>query len=93
MGNAIASFHISTCHRAADVEKGEIMNDEMKRWTASRKAEVVISMLKHEVNIVDVCRQHDLKQSEVQSWIETELGDRSRRRRRNWGTGHVEVAL
>jgi len=70
VGNAIASFHISTCHRAADVEKGEIMNDEMKRWTASRKAEVVISMLKHEVNIVDVCRQHDLKQSEVQSWID-----------------------
>ena len=63
MGSAIASFHIPTSHRTADDEKGEIMNDEMERWTASRKAEIVISMPKHEVNMVAVCRQHGLKQS------------------------------
>ena len=46
------------------------MNEEIKRWTANRKAEIVVQILKREANIVDVCRQYDLKQSEVQSWID-----------------------
>jgi transposase-like protein len=43
----------------------------VERWTARRKAELVLQLIKGEVKLVDVCRQHDLKQSTVEKWIET----------------------
>ena len=41
-----------------------------KRWTAGRKAEIVLQLIKNESQLVDICREHDLKQSEVDTWIE-----------------------
>lgn len=46
------------------------MELKYQRWTAKRKAEVVLQLIKGEVKLVDICRQNDLKQSEVESWIE-----------------------
>lgn len=46
------------------------MEPKYQRWTAKRKAEVVLQLIKGEVKLVDICRQNDLKQSEVESWIE-----------------------
>jgi len=43
----------------------------MQRWTANRKRDVVLEILKGRKTIVDVAREHDLKQSEIQEWIET----------------------
>ena len=43
----------------------------MQRWTANRKRDVVLEILKGRKTIVDVAREHDLKQSEIQQWIET----------------------
>ena len=43
------------------------------RWTAKRKAELVLSLVKGERSIVDVCRAHDLRQSQVEDWVETFL--------------------
>lgn len=39
-----------------------------KRWTAARKAELILSLLKGQEKLVDVCRKHDLQQSEVERW-------------------------
>ena len=42
----------------------------IKMWTGKRKAEAVLDMLKGKVTLIDFCRKHDLKQSDVQSWID-----------------------
>jgi transposase-like protein len=49
------------------------MEQKFQRWTSKRKAEIVLQLIKGEVKLVDICRQNDLKQSEVESWIETFL--------------------
>jgi hypothetical protein len=40
------------------------------RWTAKKKAEVVIDLFKRYLNLVDFCREQDLKQSDVQIWMD-----------------------
>ncbi len=47
------------------------MESKVQRWTAQKKAEIALQIIKGELKIVDVCRQNDLKQSEVESWINT----------------------
>lgn len=43
----------------------------IERWTANGKREIVLEVLKGQKTIVDVAREHDLKQSEIQQWMET----------------------
>ena len=46
------------------------MNDvgmEIKRWTAKRKVQVVLDILKGKTTVVEVSRQHDLTPAEVES--------------------------
>jgi transposase-like protein len=40
------------------------------RWTAKRKASIVLDLLKGKRTMVEVCREYDLKQSEVEEWID-----------------------
>ena len=49
------------------------MEKDFQRWTARRKVELLLQLIKGEVKLVDVCREHDLKQSEVEGWMETFL--------------------
>lgn len=49
------------------------MEREFQRWTAKRKVELLLQLIKGEATLVDVCRQHDLKQSEVEGWMDTFL--------------------
>lgn len=49
------------------------MENGVQRWTAKRKSELVLQLIKREKSLVDICREHDLRQSEVQSWVETFL--------------------
>ena len=55
------------------------MEKEFQRWTAKRKVELLLQLIKGEVKLVDACREHDLKQSEVEAWMETFVqgGERS----------------
>ena len=46
------------------------MEPKIKRWRANRKAEIVISLLAKTKQLVDICRENDLKQSEVEKWKE-----------------------
>ena len=57
------------------------MEKEFQRWTAKRKVELLLQLIKGEVKLVDACREHDLKQSEVEAWMETFVqgGERSLR--------------
>jgi len=49
------------------------MEKEFQRWTAKRKVELLLQLIRGETKLVDACRAHDLKQSEVESWMETFL--------------------
>jgi len=49
------------------------METKVQRWSAKRKVELLLSLVKGERKLVDVCREHDLKQSEVEGWMETFL--------------------
>src|SRR5712691_11449689 len=55
------------------------MEKDFQRWTAKRKVELLLQLIKGETKLVDACREHDLKQSEVESWMEIFLkgGERS----------------
>lgn len=44
--------------------------DEIQRWTALRKAAVVIDIMKGKATATDIARQHDLTVGEVEAWIE-----------------------
>ena len=44
---------------------------EFQRWTARRKVELLLQLIRGERKLVDVCREHDLKQSEVEGWMDT----------------------
>ena len=46
------------------------MEQKTQRWTAGRKAELVLKIIKNEITLVEACRANDLKQSEIESWIE-----------------------
>ncbi len=59
----------------------EVKSIEFQRWTAKRKAELVIDLIRGTRKLVDVCRENDLKQSEVEGWMEEFLkgGEKSLR--------------
>ena len=43
--------------------------NEIKRWTATRKTQVVLDILKGKTIVAEVSRQHNLTPSEVERWI------------------------
>lgn len=55
------------------------MDKDFQRWTAKRKVELLLQLIRGEAKLVDACREHDLKQSEVEGWMEIFLkgGERS----------------
>ncbi len=47
------------------------MEKESQRWTAKRKVELLLQLIRGERKLVDACREHDLKQSDVEGWMDT----------------------
>ena len=43
---------------------------ESQRWTAKRKAAVVLEVLRNQTSGVDACRKYGIKQSELESWTQ-----------------------
>jgi len=42
----------------------------IKRWTAKRKTQLVLRILKDETTVAEAARRYDLKPSEIQSWVD-----------------------
>src|SRR5258706_13221132 len=42
--------------------------EEVQRWTAKRRAALVISLLKGETTAAEAARRHELKVAEVEGW-------------------------
>ncbi len=45
-------------------------DEVIERWTANRKAALVLDLLKGKRTLADACREYDLKQSEGEEWME-----------------------
>ena len=45
------------------------MEQKSQRWTSGRKAELVLQIIKGETSIVEACRSNDLRQSEIELWL------------------------
>jgi len=46
----------------------EQQSEEVQRWTAKRRAALVISLLKDETTAAEAARRHGLKVAEVEEW-------------------------
>lgn len=44
--------------------------DDIKRWTARRKAAVVMDIIKGETTAAELARSHDLTVAEVEQWMD-----------------------
>lgn len=49
---------------------GEIVGEEIQRWTSGRKAAVVLDVIKGKATPADLARQHDLTVGEIEGWVE-----------------------
>lgn len=47
--------------------------EEIKRWTAGRRKELVLQLLRGETTVVESARHFDLKPAEIQHWYDTFL--------------------
>jgi transposase-like protein len=46
------------------------MDEEIKRWTARRKAAVVLEIIQGKTTVSEVSRQFDLTPSEIEEWVD-----------------------
>lgn len=53
-----------------DEVAGGARSEEFQRWTAGRKAAVVMDVIKGKATPADIARQHDLTVAEIEGWIE-----------------------
>ncbi len=54
----------------ADKDPVSPVPDEIQRWTAGRKAAVVLDLIKGKSTPADIARQHGLTVGEVETWLE-----------------------
>jgi len=47
-----------------------LMEDEIKRWTARRKAALVLEIIQGKTTVAEASRAHDLPPSEIELWVE-----------------------
>ena len=68
---------------------------EIQRWTAKRKAAVVLEVLKNQRTGVDACRKYGIKQSDLEEWTQQFLagGENSLRTNPRDVAGEYEVKV
>ena len=52
---------------------GQITEDPIERWTAKRRAALVLRILKGETSVAEAARQHALRVAELENWQEQYL--------------------
>jgi transposase-like protein len=46
-----------------------VNHPSIEKWSAKRKTDLVLEIIKGHKTIVDAAREHDLKQSVIEGWI------------------------
>lgn len=47
-----------------------VMEEEIKRWTARRKSQLVLEIIQGKTTVSEASRQFDLPLSEIESWVD-----------------------
>ena len=47
-----------------------VMEEEIKRWTARRKAALVLEIIQGKTTVADASRSFDLPPSEIEEWVD-----------------------
>lgn len=47
-----------------------VMDEEIKRWTARRKSQLVLEIIQGKTTVSEASRQFDLPPSEIESWVD-----------------------
>lgn len=47
-----------------------VMEEEIKRWTARRKSQLVLEIIQGRTAVSETSRQFDLPPSEIESWVD-----------------------
>jgi transposase-like protein len=55
------------------VDRGEQPDDSVQRWTATRRAALILSILKGETSVAEAARTHGLTVAELEDWQERVL--------------------
>jgi AcrR family transcriptional regulator len=71
-----------------------VMKGDFQRWTAKRKAELVLEILRGDLSVAQACKRFDLDESNLQSWIDTFLqtGERSLKSAKHRGAVEGQAA-
>ena len=48
----------------------QVMDEEIKRWTARRKSALVLEIIQGKTTVAEASRQFDLTPSEIESWVD-----------------------
>lgn len=48
----------------------EVMDEEIKRWTARRKSALVLEIIQKRTTVSEAARQFDLGPAEIEGWVE-----------------------
>ena len=46
------------------------MDDDIKRWTAKRKAALILDIIQGKATVAEASRAYDLPPSEIEEWVE-----------------------
>ncbi|MFT8277267.1 DUF1153 domain-containing protein, partial [Kerstersia gyiorum] len=46
------------------------MEEDIKRWTAKRKSELVLDIIQGKATVSEASRQYDLSPAEVEQWVD-----------------------
>lgn len=46
------------------------MEDDIKRWTAKRKAALVMEILQAKTTVAEASRSYDIQPSEIEEWVD-----------------------
>lgn len=49
---------------------GAVMEEDIKRWTARRKAALVLEIIQGKTTVAEASRSFDLPPSEIEEWVE-----------------------
>jgi len=48
----------------------ELMDEQIKRWTAKRKRTLVLEIIQGKTTVAEASRAYDLPPSEIETWVE-----------------------
>src|SRR5688572_5882571 len=71
-GTTIKTYWWFVLHKEQMVQDQE---ESQKRWTAKRRAALVMELLRGDVSVAEAARQHGLTVAEVEEWRERFLAD------------------